>query len=126
MEVTLYVSEVGDQFFAFHAQRSYYESLLEAGVRIRLYRRPYILHSKHLTVDDAVALVGSSNMDMRSFTLNAELMMLVCSEEFVERMREIENGYRQRSHELTLEEWRARPIARRAFDNIARLTSVLQ
>lgn len=126
VEVTLYVSEVGDQFFAFHAQRSYYESFLEAGVKIRLYRRPYILHSKHVTVDDSVALVGSSNMDMRSFTLNAELMLLVCSEEFVERMREVENGYRQRSRELTLTEWRSRPIAGRAFDNIARLTSVLQ
>lgn len=126
VEVTLYVGEVGDQFFAFHAQRSYYDALLSAGVRIRLYRRPYILHSKHITFDDSVTLIGSSNMDMRSFTLNAELMLMVCGEEFVDRMREVENGYRHRSEELTLEAWRARPIATRAFDNIARLTSVIQ
>lgn len=126
VDVTLYVSEVGDQFFAFHAQRSYYDTLMEAGVRIRLYRKPYILHSKHITVDDCVSLIGSSNMDMRSFTLNAELMLMVFSEEFVERMREIENGYRQRSIELTRETWRQRPILTRAFDNIARLTSALQ
>lgn len=126
VQVTLFVGEVGDQFFAYHAQRSYYDALLEAGVRIRLYKRPYILHSKHITFDDEVALIGSSNMDMRSFTLNAELMLMVCSPEFVDRMREVENGYRQRSEELTLEGWRARPIAGRAFDNVARLTSVIQ
>lgn len=126
VEVVLYVGEVGDQFFAYHAQRSYYDALLEAGVRIRLYKRPYILHSKHITFDDAVTLIGSSNMDMRSFTLNAELTLMVCSSEFAERMREVENGYRQRSEKLTLERWRARPLAGRAFDSIARLTSVIQ
>lgn len=126
VEVELFVGEIGDQFFVYHAQRSYYEALLRAGVRIWLYRRPYILHSKHCTIDDAVTLIGSSNMDMRSFTLNAELMLMVHGEDFVARMREVENGYRSRSYELTAEAWRRRPIASRALDNFARLTSVIQ
>lgn len=126
VSVELFVGEIADQFFVFHAQRSYYETLLRAGVRIMLYRRPYILHSKHITFDDSVTLIGSSNMDMRSFTLNAELMLMVHGEEFVNRMREVENGYRQRSFELTLDEWRQRPILTRALDNVARLTSVIQ
>ena len=62
------MSEIGDQFFVYHAQRSYYEALLRAGVRIFLFPPPTILHAKHMTIDDEVAVIGSSNMDMRSFT----------------------------------------------------------
>ena len=68
--VELFVSEEGDQAVVYHAQRSYYEMLLKAGVKIWMYRKPYILHSKSMTIDDEVAIIGSSNMDMRSFTLN--------------------------------------------------------
>ena len=49
VEVELFVSEEGDQFMVYHAQRSYYQALLEAGVRICLYPAPYVLHSKHFT-----------------------------------------------------------------------------
>ena len=71
----------------YHAQRSYYEALLRAGVRIWLYPAPYILHAKHITIDDEVAVIGSSNMDMRSFGLNMEISMMVRGESFVEDMR---------------------------------------
>ena len=77
VSVELFVSETGDQFWTFHAQRSYYERLLEAGVVIRLYRSPTILHAKHFTIDDDVAVVGSSNLDMRSFTLNLEVSLMI-------------------------------------------------
>ncbi len=75
----------------YHAQRSYYEALLRAGVKIWMYRKPYILHTKSLTIDDEVAVIGSSNMDMRSFGLNLEISMLVRGEEFVGQMREVED-----------------------------------
>ncbi|HVQ18656.1 MAG TPA: phospholipase D-like domain-containing protein, partial [Actinomycetes bacterium] len=51
--VELFVSEESDQFMVDHAQKSYYTSLLEAGVRIFSYPLPAVLHAKHLTVDDA-------------------------------------------------------------------------
>ncbi|MDO5052723.1 MAG: cardiolipin synthase [Pseudoclavibacter sp.] len=126
IRVELFVGEIGDQFFVFHAQRSYYEALLRAGVRIWLYPAPEILHAKHMSIDDRVALIGSSNMDMRSFTLNAEMMLLVHGEGFVRRLREVEQGYRERCRELDLDEWMRRPMPSRALDNFARLTSVLQ
>ncbi|NLT25091.1 MAG: cardiolipin synthase [Microbacteriaceae bacterium] len=126
VDIELHVSEQGDQFFTQHAQQSYYEALLRAGVRIWLYRRPYVLHSKHMTVDNEVTLVGSSNMDMRSFTLNAEMMMIVYGPDFAERMREVELRYRAKSRELTLEQWLARPRWQAALDDLARLTSVVQ
>lgn len=126
VQVELFVSEEGDQAMVYHAQRSYYEVLLKAGVRIWMYRKPYILHTKTLTIDDEVAVIGSSNMDMRSFGLNLEVSMLVRGEEFVSEMREVEDKYRSLSRELTLEEWMQQPLRSTVLDNLARLTSALQ
>jgi cardiolipin synthase len=126
VQVELFVSEEGDQAVVYHAQRSYYEALLSAGVRIWMYPRPYILHTKSLTVDDQVAVIGSSNMDMRSFGLNMEVSMLVRGEEFVDEMRIVEDEYRMLSRELTLEEWMRQPLRSTVLDNLARLTSALQ
>ena len=124
--VELFVSEEGDQAVVYHAQRSYYEALLKAGVRIWMYRQPYILHTKSLTIDDETAVIGSSNMDMRSFGLNLEVSMLVRGAEFVAGMRAVEDRYRALSRELTLEEWMQQPLRSTVLDNLARLTSALQ
>lgn len=124
--VELFVNEQGDQFMVWHAQMSYYRALLDAGVRIYLYPAPLVLHSKHFSVDDEVAVIGSSNMDMRSFGLNFEISTMVFGGGAVRGIRRIEDQYRALSRELTLEEWRARPLRRRYVDNVMRLTSALQ
>ncbi|MFT3798047.1 cardiolipin synthase [Microbacterium sp.] len=126
IHVELFVSEEGDQAMVYHAQRSYYEALLRAGVKIWMYQRPYILHSKSMSIDDEVAVIGSSNMDMRSFGLNMEMSMLVRGEEFVAQLRAVEDQYRADSRELTLEEWMQQPLRSTVLDNLARLTSALQ
>jgi cardiolipin synthase A/B len=125
LEVQLFVSEIGDQGLVYHAQRSYYGTLLEAGVRIFLYPAPYILHAKHFSVDDDIAVIGSSNMDIRSFSLNAEVSMMVRGATFVAGMREVEDEYRRISRELTLEQWRTEPAKATFLDGLARLTSAL-
>ena len=124
--VDLFVSEIGDQALVWHAQRSYYEALLRAGVRIWMYKSPYILHAKHFTIDDDVAVIGSSNMDMRSFGLNMEVSLLVRGKSFVHDMRQVEDGYRAVSKELTLDAWKKQPLRSTVLDNLARLTSALQ
>jgi cardiolipin synthase len=126
VHVELFVSEIGDQGMVWHAQRSYYEALLRTGMRIYRYPAPYILHAKHFSVDDEVALIGSSNMDMRSFGLNSEISMLVRSRSFVAQMRVVEKRYREISKELTLEEWQQEPGRATTLDGLARLTSALQ
>ena len=126
LSVELFVSEVGDQSMVYHAQRSYYEALLRAGVRIYLYRAPQVLHSKHFTIDEEVAVIGSSNMDVRSFSLNMEVSVLVHGRGFVDSIRGIEDQYRANSLELQLDDWLRRPTAQKAFDNLARLTASLQ
>lgn len=125
LEVQLFVSEQADQWLVGHAQRSYYSDLLEAGVRIFMYPAPYILHAKHLSIDDDIAFIGSSNMDIRSFSLNAESSLLVRGESFVRAMREIEQGYRDAGRELTLAQWRKEPLKATFFDGLARLTSAV-
>jgi cardiolipin synthase len=126
VHVELFVSEIGDQGLVWHAQRSYYGALLKAGVRIYCYPAPYILHAKHFSVDDEVALIGSSNMDMRSFGLNSEISLMVRSRSFVTEMRSVEQDYRTVSGELTLEDWDKEPLTRTTLDGLARLTSALQ
>ncbi|WP_298044468.1 cardiolipin synthase [uncultured Microbacterium sp.] len=126
VHVELFVSEEGDQAIVYHAQRSYYEALLRAGVKIWMYRAPYILHSKSMSIDDETAVIGSSNMDMRSFGLNLEISLLVRGGEFVAQLRDVEDTYRSLSRELTLDEWMQQPLRSTVLDNLARLTSALQ
>lgn len=126
VHVELFVSEEGDRAMVYHAQRSYYEALLRSGVKIYMYKKPYILHSKSMSVDDEVAVIGSSNMDMRSFGLNLEISLLVRGEEYVRQLRAVEDQYRASSRELTLDEWMKQPLRSTVLDNLARLTSALQ
>ena len=126
LDVELFVSEESDQFMVGHAQASYYEALLEAGVRIWLYPAPLVLHAKHFTVDDDVAVLGSSNMDMRSFALNYEISMMMLGPDIVAGMRRVEDGYRAIARELTAEEWAGRSRANRYVDSLMRLTAALQ
>ena len=95
-------------------------------MRIWLYESPLVLHSKHFSVDDDVVVIGSSNMDLRSFALNYEVSLLLASPEVVTEVRRVEDDYRARSRELTLEEWRRRPLRKRYVDNVMRLTASLQ
>ncbi|MGV8885542.1 MAG: cardiolipin synthase [Microbacteriaceae bacterium] len=126
INVELFVSEIGDQPLVYHAQRSYYEALLKAGVRIWLYKAPTVLHSKFFTIDDHVAVIGSSNMDMRSFSLNLEISVMVHGRSFVDDLRGVEAEYRAMSRELSLDEWMQRPLPSRVLDNVARLTAAVQ
>jgi cardiolipin synthase len=126
IDVQLFMSEIGDQAVTYHAQRSYYEGLLRSGVRIWLYRSPTILHAKHMTIDDQVAVIGSSNMDMRSFSLDLEISVMVKGSQFVQSLRRVEDSYRQHARELTLDDWMKQPLRSKILDNIARLTAAVQ
>ncbi|WIJ44347.1 cardiolipin synthase [Curtobacterium citreum] len=124
--VELFVGEMGDHAMTWHAQRSYYEELLRAGVKIWLYRAPTILHAKHFTIDDDVSVIGSSNMDMRSFSLNLEVSVMVRGSRFVDALRGVQAAYKEASFELTLDAWLERPRRSQVLDNVARLTAALQ
>jgi cardiolipin synthase len=124
VEIHLVVSHLADQVLVCLAQRSYYEELLKAGVHLHLYRR-YFLHAKHLSIDDSIALIGSSNMDIRSFALNAEISLLIYDPQVVARLRQIQQRYFAEADLLTLEQWQRRPRLAKITQNIARLVDAL-
>lgn len=126
VEVELLVSERGDQALVHHAQQSYYLQLLRAGVKIYRYRKPMVLHTKCFTVDDEVAVFGSSNMDMRSFSLNLEVSVMLLGARAVRAIDRVQAEYKQHSTLLTLEDWSGRTRLKRYVDNVARLTATLQ
>ena len=109
VEVELFLSEQFDQFLVGHAQRSYYGAFLKTGVRIHLYRKPTMLHSKYVIVDGSLCAIGSSNMDVRSFGLNYEITLIADDAHLVELLRGNDERNRERSRELTYREWRDQP-----------------
>src|SRR5262249_55948914 len=123
-EVHLVVSEMADQFLVSLAQQSYYQELLEAGVQIHLYRKNF-LHAKHLSIDDAVALIGSSNLDIRSFALNAEVMLMIYDSGVTAVLAAEQQVYFASSRLLTLAMWERRSFRSQFAENLARLLSPL-
>lgn len=120
IDVRLILSASNNQRLTAAAQRSWYEDLLDAGVRIALYR-PHFLHAKHLRVDDDIALIGSINLDIRSFALNAEVGLLCYDAGIAARLRAIEDSCLADADEPTLAQWRRRPAWQRSVEGIARL-----
>jgi cardiolipin synthase A/B len=122
--VHLVVSKHANQLVTQFAQRAFYDNLLEAGVVIHLYE-PRFLHAKHLTIDGCIALIGSTNMDIRSFALNEEINLLVYDQEIVARVQALQETYFAESECITSEEWSRRTLSERVLQNIARLTDSL-
>jgi cardiolipin synthase len=125
VDVQLFVGETSDHFLAYHAQNSYYQELVEAGVKIYRYRAPTVLHAKFVLVDDYVSVIGSSNMDERSFALDLEVSVLIADRDFRRRMDAVVAEFHEASTLLDFDAWNRRPLWHKYADNVARLTSAL-
>ena len=122
--VDLVVSAVVDQRLVNLSQSSFYDELLHAGVRVNLFR-DYLLHAKNVSIDGKFAIVGSSNVDLRSFQLNEEVSLILYDQPSVAAVETIQRGYLDASDQLGLEDWRRRPALRKLLENIARLLNSL-
>jgi cardiolipin synthase len=99
--------------------------LLAAGVRIFEFDGG-LLHTKSLTVDGEITLIGSANMDRRSFDLNYENNILLCDNALTSNMRDRQETYLAQSHEVTTEMVINWPVTRRLWNNsVAMLGPVL-
>lgn len=106
------------------ASRSYYDSLLEAGVEI--YEYPHgLLHAKTATIDGALSVVATANLDRRSYELNYEISLMVASRRFTAQLRELQIGYAESSVIVDAMRWTKRPLRRRLVENAAGLLSPL-
>ena len=124
VSVDLVLSAVVDQRLVNLSQSSYYDGLLAAGVRIHLYR-DFLLHAKNVGIDGRVAIVGSSNVDLRSFQLNQEASLLLYDADTLAKIEAIQRGYLAASDTLAPDTWSRRPASRRLAENIARLFNSL-
>ncbi|WP_157359115.1 cardiolipin synthase [Arthrobacter sp. Soil782] len=126
IDVDVHLGATSDHVLTHHAQRSYYEELLRAGVNIHLYRQPFVLHSKFVIIDSYTSVIASSNMDVRSFELNQEISLLVLDRRIVGELGELAARYAGESSTLDLSSWRERPAHQKFLDNACRLTANLQ
>jgi cardiolipin synthase len=114
-----------DSWIVGAASRSYYSDLLAAGVRIYEYEGG-LLHTKSLTLDGEVTLIGSANMDRRSFDLNYENNILFYDPTLTAEMRRRQDAYLACSHPVTAEMVAQWPMTRRLWNNtIAMLGPIL-
>ena len=124
IEVSIILPKRYDQTLVGAASRSYYSDLLDAGVNVYLYT-PGLIHAKTLCIDNAFALVGTSNFDIRSFALNFEINMVFYEREITEKLKEEQKRYLARSVKLTPETWARYSRIKKIGQNIARLMSPL-
>ena len=119
VDVKLVLPSKTDNSFVYHAGRSFYGELLEAGVKI-FERRDRVLHSKAAVVDGVWTTVGSTNLDWRSLVYNDELDAVVVGPEFASQVLAVFAKDVANSDEITLANWQGRSIKDRLKEAGAR------
>ncbi len=109
VDVRLIVPGFTDSGLILHASRSNYTRLLKGGVHI-FERTDALLHSKTAVVDGVLSVVGSANLDMRSFVHNNEVDAIVIGRNFAQRMEEMFRRDEQASQALDLKTWKQRSL----------------
>ncbi|MDB5774274.1 MAG: phospholipase D/Transphosphatidylase [Herbaspirillum sp.] len=120
VDVRLLLPGKSDSALVYYTSRSFYEELLEAGVKI-YERQQALLHAKTAVIDGVWSTIGSTNLDWRSFTLNQEIDAVVLGSAFGTQMQNMFNQDLKVSDEMTLEKWHKRPIGSRLKEFGARL-----
>ncbi len=124
VDVRLMLPEVADNLLMRPANRAYYEEALQAGVRIFL-RKGEFIHAKTFVCDDYLSSIGSANLDFRSFAINYEVNAYIYDEQAALMNKGIFKYDLRQCHELTLEEWNARPWYSRILESFMRLFAPL-
>ncbi|MBG6233951.1 cardiolipin synthase [Pedobacter sp. CAN_A7] len=124
IKVKILVPDRSDSMVVDAAARSYYGQLVKAGVEIYLYKDGFI-HAKTLVSDSQLAIVGTANMDHRSFDLNFEVNTIVYDRDFATQLRDV--FYADVAHAVMIDPltWYARPFHKQFFEKVARLLSHL-
>ncbi|WP_040204548.1 cardiolipin synthase [Neobacillus jeddahensis] len=124
IDVRLLVPNRPDKRIVFHASRSYFPELLEAGVKVYEYERGF-MHSKIIIVDEELASIGTSNMDMRSFHLNFEVNAFLFRTNSTQKLVDEYTNDLKYAKQLELKTFQERHIGFRLLESTARLLSPL-
>lgn len=123
-DVRLLLPSKSDSAFVDAASRFYVQELLESGVKIYLYQKGFI-HAKTIAIDDTISIVGTANMDLRSFELNFEINAIVYSERINKELTQVFMNDISNSKIISLEEWNERNNVRKFLDGMARILAPL-
>lgn len=124
VRVRLIAPGVSDSWLVNAAAWSYYDDMLRAGVEIYLYEKGFI-HVKTMVVDDFIAIVGTANLDFRSFDVNFEVNAVVYGEKLASELRANFLSDIEVSKKIQPEAWRKRPVFKQFPERVARLLSPL-
>lgn len=117
VDVTMIFPKKNDSFVVAATSHSYYWQLLEAGVKIYEYK-PGLLHAKTLTIDGEISLIGSTNLDLRSFDLNYENNVLISDKALTADIMERQYQYITASDEVRREHVEQWSVPYRIWNNI--------
>jgi len=124
ISVKLLVPGVSDSILVNSAARSYYKDLLKAGVEIYQYQKGFV-HAKTMVTDQKIAMIGTANMDFRSFDLNFEVNAIVYDKEIACQLTEVFYADIKEARKIDPILWDARPMYKQLLEKAARLLSPL-
>jgi len=122
LSIKLLVPGICDSKLVNAASKSYYNDLLQAGVEIYLYQRGFV-HAKTLVADGKLSIIGTANMDYRSFELNFEVNAIIYDQPFAQQMRKVFFDDLETAEKIDPERWYKRPAYEQFPEKIARLFS---
>lgn len=124
VQVKILVPDKSDSAIVNAAARSYYDDLLKAGVKIYRYKKGF-LHAKTMVIDTKISIVGTANMDNRSFDLNFEVNAIVYDVEFAAELRASFYKDLEDAEQIDALAWDQRPFYKQLAEKTARLVSPL-
>ena len=122
LSVKLLVPGVADSRLVNAASKSYYEDLLCAGVDIYMYQKGFV-HAKTLVADGNLSIIGTANMDLRSFELNFEVNVMLYDRKFSQQLRDVFFKDLEDAEKIDRDAWCQRPAYKQLPERIARLFS---
>jgi cardiolipin synthase len=120
VDVRMILPDKSDSVVAYWNTRSYIEELMEAGIKIFLYKDGFN-HSKYIIVDNVFSSVGSANVDMRSFDLNFEVAALIYDEQFASGLLQVFLADIEHSVRVDPVKWASRKKTDRYKESLSRI-----
>lgn len=122
VDVRLMIPFRSDERIAFEASISYMENILKSGVKVLQYQKGFI-HSKTMVIDGELSVVGTANMDLRSFEQNFEVNAFIYNTQKAQELTKIFLHDAKSCKKLSYWRWKKRPMYRKVLQSIARLLS---
>jgi cardiolipin synthase len=122
LSVKLLVPGISDSRLVNAASKANYSDLLKAGVEIYFYEKGFV-HAKTLVADGKLSVIGTANMDHRSFDLNFEVNAIVYDQAFAEKLRKVFFDDIKDAKKINPEQWESRAFYLKLGDRLARLFS---